>query len=57
MWNGRAGSAVLPLVTKAVRRSPNPPRTADVADTLGGQWIFPAAITHCEPMTVMERNP
>jgi len=35
----------------------SPLRTAGVADTLGGQWIIPAAITRCEPMTVMECNP
>ena len=32
-------------------------RSAGVVDTLGGQWIFPATITRCELMTVMERNP
>jgi hypothetical protein len=32
-------------------------RTAGVADTLGGQWIIPAAITRREPRTVMECNP
>lgn len=35
----------------------SPLRTAGVADILGGQWIFPAAITRCEPVTGMERNP
>jgi len=35
----------------------SPLRTAGVADTLGDQWIVPAAITRREPMTVMECNP
>jgi len=35
----------------------SPLRIAGIADTLGGQWIFPAAITGCEPVTAMERNP
>jgi hypothetical protein len=32
-------------------------RTAGMADTPGDQWIFPVAITRCEPVTVMEPNP
>ena len=49
--------AVLPNTLRealAVYSVISPLRAAGVADTLGGQWIIPAAITRREPMTVIE---